>query len=844
WKGGKRRFQQRRGVPLAGADQTITLSSPLQQRPGLPRGEHPPPAGWKAGAMSDEQDEANVLRGVAHRMSQGIEIKTHKHLLRAFRNTFLGMDAVEWLITDPKNGINDLDGAIQVGQRLIEHGYIARVSRELKAQQVRQFALPDKRKSEFRGGHSLYRFDMLRISPFQLHVTVRRARGLKSMDLNGKNDPYVKLRLGTQSKETRVRMKTNDPVWDERFVFGVHSVEAQQLHVSVCDYDTFKRDDHVGSCKIGLSHLPCHSSEAAAFGEGYHRDSTGTLLGEEDSSGHSSSCFDLRGGGEKASLPMDHETRSEMGGQKQEGELLEGGGQTGNGSSSSLGGPEGKGLTFYRLLANNEKRPQKGDASATSREELGGDKSSCGEIALDIRVTSLEPKPLPVQGEAKFCLRCRIWDVYGVTSPEERNLMAINSTVVKHKAVLNLCGNRVSSGSFERNKGKEKKTSFNGSVITLDAKANMATDLIKFVVMQKVSPVEMAYKPVATVVIPLRSIPVIFPEDAAEAASENKPSPSLDKTNDQQEEEGAEGRAPPSEGTGALDGRSRRSCLRRGSLSVGGGRVRSGGNRAGSGASGDGEQRRPPATARPYHLQTLAGPMTNRTMGNGFVLMSLTLVASGNDLLGEPDERDGEDVKGPLPPPPDPLTDAILDTQLSSGYQRLRKALLWNDSKLQAALVDLLNHSEVEQSSWVDRDGEAAAQENLTGCKRRRSFMLPKSAMVAATRAECHDVVLADGPSFLAFETRTQTPGVAYGDKFTVVNQYVLTKEGPEACRLQSSSQTDFSDKIMGFVHNQIVAAVAKVSKENHGHLQSLIEDAISGKGGSGAGRKSRRKVR
>ncbi|CAN0569673.1 unnamed protein product, partial [Ectocarpus sp. 12 AP-2014] len=46
----------------------------------------------------------------------------------------------------------------------------------------------------------------------------------------------------------------------------------------------------------------------------------------------------------------------------------------------------------------------------------------------------------------------------------------------------------------------------------------------------------------------------------------------------------------------------------------------------------------------------------------------------------------------------------------------------------------------------------------------------------------------------------------------------------------------------MGFVHNQIVAAVAKVSKENHGHLQSLIEDAISGKGGGGAGRKSRRK--
>ena len=40
--------------------------------------------------MGDEQDEALVLRGIAHRMSQGIEIKTHTHMLRGFRNTFLG----------------------------------------------------------------------------------------------------------------------------------------------------------------------------------------------------------------------------------------------------------------------------------------------------------------------------------------------------------------------------------------------------------------------------------------------------------------------------------------------------------------------------------------------------------------------------------------------------------------------------------------------------------------------------------------------------------------------------------------------------------------------------------
>lgn len=84
------------------------------------------------------------------------------------------------------------------------------------------------------------------------------------MDLNGKNDPYVKLRLGTQTQETRVIMKTNDPVWEQRFVFGVSSVESEQLHLSVCDYDKFKQDDHIGTCHVGLSHLPC--SEAVVCG--------------------------------------------------------------------------------------------------------------------------------------------------------------------------------------------------------------------------------------------------------------------------------------------------------------------------------------------------------------------------------------------------------------------------------------------------------------------------------------------------------------------------------------------------------------------------------------------------
>lgn len=56
---------------------------------------------------------------------------------------------------------------------------------------------------------------------------------------------------------------------------------------------------------------------------------------------------------------------------------------------------------------------------------------ACVYVRVLVISFSAEPRPLPVQGEAKFSLRCRIWEMCGVTSPEERNLMAINGTVAR-----------------------------------------------------------------------------------------------------------------------------------------------------------------------------------------------------------------------------------------------------------------------------------------------------------------------------------------------------------------------------------------------------------------------------
>lgn len=114
------------------------------------------------------------------------------------------------------------------------------------------------------------------------------------MDFNGKNDPYVKLRLGTQMQETRVLMKTNNPVWDERFVFGVSSVESQQLQLSVCDYDKFKQDDHIGTCNIGLSHLPC-SEAVCGEDHGHPGDEDTSMIVPPPIGGHGDGSSD--GGG-------------------------------------------------------------------------------------------------------------------------------------------------------------------------------------------------------------------------------------------------------------------------------------------------------------------------------------------------------------------------------------------------------------------------------------------------------------------------------------------------------------------------------------------------------------------
>ena len=81
-------------------------------------------------------------------------------------------------------------------------------------------------------------------------MTIQRAMGLAAMDRGGTSDPYVTIKVGSQSEQkTTVQKKTLTPVWDESFSFRVESMD-DALVLQVWDKDQLN-DDFLGQAKLG-----------------------------------------------------------------------------------------------------------------------------------------------------------------------------------------------------------------------------------------------------------------------------------------------------------------------------------------------------------------------------------------------------------------------------------------------------------------------------------------------------------------------------------------------------------------------------------------------------------------
>jgi len=86
--------------------------------------------------------------------------------------------------------------------------------------------------------------------PGLLSMTIKKAMGLAAMDRGGTSDPYVTIKVGSQSEQkTTVQKKTLAPVWDESFSFRVESMD-DALVLQVWDKDMMT-DEFMGEVKLG-----------------------------------------------------------------------------------------------------------------------------------------------------------------------------------------------------------------------------------------------------------------------------------------------------------------------------------------------------------------------------------------------------------------------------------------------------------------------------------------------------------------------------------------------------------------------------------------------------------------
>eukprot|EP00899_Mesostigma_viride_P003815 jgi/Mesvir1/13434/Mv16506-RA.3 len=87
-----------------------------------------------------------------------------------------------------------------------------------------------------------------------LFVTLLRGKDLTPMDMNGKADPYVIMKLSGSSeiKRSKVCKKTLNPVWNETFEFMVNNPAREKLLVEVWDKD-FLGKEFMGQVEVDLA---------------------------------------------------------------------------------------------------------------------------------------------------------------------------------------------------------------------------------------------------------------------------------------------------------------------------------------------------------------------------------------------------------------------------------------------------------------------------------------------------------------------------------------------------------------------------------------------------------------
>jgi Ca2+-dependent lipid-binding protein len=87
-----------------------------------------------------------------------------------------------------------------------------------------------------------------------LEVIIVEGRNLKDRDIIGQNDAYVEIYFEKKYRQrTTIVKNSNNPVWNERFIFNLHKGD-DTIHFAVYDDDLIGRDS-IGNGKVKLKHV-------------------------------------------------------------------------------------------------------------------------------------------------------------------------------------------------------------------------------------------------------------------------------------------------------------------------------------------------------------------------------------------------------------------------------------------------------------------------------------------------------------------------------------------------------------------------------------------------------------
>lgn len=86
-----------------------------------------------------------------------------------------------------------------------------------------------------------------------LEIFLEKGINLAPRDSNGKSDPYVVFKLGSQTTKSTTKKKTLNPMWYETRVIEVREID--NLMVEVWNWNLFRKPDFIGRVEIALADI-------------------------------------------------------------------------------------------------------------------------------------------------------------------------------------------------------------------------------------------------------------------------------------------------------------------------------------------------------------------------------------------------------------------------------------------------------------------------------------------------------------------------------------------------------------------------------------------------------------